>query len=213
MPAKSRWNTLLDEFWDKNEVGGGGTSLPTAILYLHNPDSYAIWIPALEDGIKKIFPTLKLKKRRTAEGYQVYNEAVQSVREQLGLTPQAMDVVLTLASRESGTTAGDEFATLFEEFVGSFVDSQEGQKHLRRYGSLRAEAQESFKRICEMESRGEDITDIVLLRMLPYSDTSTTVPPVPGCMSHLRSPRILDSGLRSEMDEARRLARRFKGNP
>ena len=63
----------------------------------------------MEHGIKKILPGLKLKKRRTAEGYQVYNEAVQSVREQLQLTPQAMDIVLTLASKEADTTASDDF--------------------------------------------------------------------------------------------------------
>jgi hypothetical protein len=176
--AEKLWNaseeqldTLLGELWGKNEVAGGGTSLPTAILYLRNPESYAIWIPTMEHGIKAILPTLKLKKRRTAEGYQVYNEAVQSVREELGLPPQVMDVMLTLASKEADTTASGDFETLFKEFVGGYVDSQEGQDHLNRYGLLRAAAQESFKRISEIESRGEDITDVVLLKMLPYSDT------------------------------------------
>lgn len=176
--AEKLWNAseeqidaLLDEFWNKNEVAGGGTSLPTAILFLRNPEIYSIWIPTMEHGVKAILPTLKLKKRRTAEGYQVYNEAVQSVRNEIGLPPQVMDVVLTLASKETDTTAGDDFKTLFKDFVGGYVDSKEGQEHLRRYGKQREEAKASLKRISEMESRGEDITDIVLLRMLPYSDT------------------------------------------
>jgi len=74
--AEKIWNAndevldgILDEFWQKNEVAGGGTSLPTAILYLRDPDNYTIWIPALEHGLKAVFPALKLKKRRTAIGY------------------------------------------------------------------------------------------------------------------------------------------------
>ncbi len=169
--SEDQLDTILDEFWDKNEVAGGGTSLPTAILYLRNPESYAVWIPAMEHGVKVVLPTLTLKKRRTAEGYKVYNKAVQSVREEIGLPPQGMDVVLTLVSKEADTTASGDFETLFQEFVVGYVDSQEGQDHLNRYGLLRVGAQESFKHICEIESRGEDITDVVLLKMLPYSDT------------------------------------------
>ena len=169
--AAEQLDALLDDFWQENHIAGAGTSLPTAILYLRDPDAYAIWMPALEHGLKMVLPTLKLKKRRTAEGYRLYNEAWQDVREQLGLTPQAMDLVLTLASKETGTTANTEFEALFKEFLSSYVDSEEGQKHLRWYGSLKAEAQKNFQRICEMESRGEDITDVVLLKMLPHSDT------------------------------------------
>jgi len=164
-------DNLLDEFWQKNEVAGGGTSLPTAILYLRDPETYAIWIPALEHGLKAVLPILKLKKRRTADGYRIYNEAFQSLREQLGFTPQVMDIVLTLASKDFGKTAAGDFDELFKDFVGGFVDSEEGQKHLRRYASQRQEAEQNLKKITEMESRGEDTTEIVLLKLLPHSDT------------------------------------------
>lgn len=169
--ADDQLNNLLDDFWTENEVAGGGTSLPTAILYLREPDKYAIWIPAMEHGLKTVLPSLKLGKRRTSEGYRVYNDAAQSLREQLGFNPQVMDIVLTLASRDKSTPSDNDFDALFDEFVGSFVDSQEGQNHLRRYAPQRHEAQQHFKAICEMESRGEDITDIVLLKMLPHADT------------------------------------------
>lgn len=169
--SDDKLNSLLDEFWTENEVAGGGTSLPTAILYLREPDKHVIWIPAMEHGLKTVLPSLKLGKRRTSEGYRTYNDAVQNLRKQLGLSPQTMDVVLTLASKDTGDATSDDFDSLFKEFVGSFVDSQEGQDHLRRYATEREEAQQHFKTICEMESRGEDITDIVLLKMLPHADT------------------------------------------
>jgi DNA polymerase III delta prime subunit len=166
-------DALLDEFWKKNEIAGSGTSLPTAILYLRDPERYTIWIPAMEHGVKAVLPTLTLKKRRTAAGYRIFNDAAVTMRKQLGLTPQSMDVVLTLASKEAGKTQKDEFSTLFNEFVGSFVDSKEGEWHLGQYGPQRQEAQKNYQQICEMESRGESITDAVLLKLLPYADTAS----------------------------------------
>lgn len=169
--SDDKLNNLLDEFWTENKVAGGGTSLPTAILYLREPDKHVIWIPAMEHGLKTVLPSLRLGKRRTSEGYRTYNDAAQNLRKQLGLSPQTMDVVLTLASKDTGNAASDDFDALFKEFVGSFVDSQEGQDHLQRYATEREEAQQHFKTICEMESRREDITDIVLIKMLPHADT------------------------------------------
>lgn len=164
-------SNLLDEFWIENEVAGGGTSLPTAILYLRDPDKNVIWIPAMELGLKTVLPSLKLGKRRTSEGYRTYNDAAQNLRKQLGLSPQAMDIVFTLASKNSGDVTSGDFSELFKEFVGSFVDSQEGQDHLRRYAKEREEAKQNFKTICEMESRGDNITDTVLTKMLPHANT------------------------------------------
>jgi len=171
--AEEDIDTLLDELWQKNEVAGSGTSLPTAILYLRDPDRYAVWIPAMEHGVKAVIPTLQLKKRRTAAGYRVFNEAAEAIRQQLALKPQAMDVVLTLASKEGIASDNNTFETLFKEFVDSFVDSKEGQDHLGVYLPQREEAKKSFQDICEMESTGEPITDAVLLKLLPYTDTES----------------------------------------
>ena len=168
----SQLDDLLDEFWQKNEVAGAGTSLPTAILYLRDPDSYAIWIPGLEQGLKTVLPALKLKKRRTAAGYRIYNKSFQSVRQQLELTTQAMDVILTETSKDTGAKDKDGFETLFNDFIVEYVDSKEGEKHLRSYTALRQEAKASFKSISEMEARGDNITDQVLLKLLPYADTA-----------------------------------------
>ncbi|QEG37701.1 McrB family protein [Bythopirellula goksoeyrii] len=162
---------ILNELWKQDEISGAGTSLPSAILYLRDPERFAVWIPAMEHGLKIVQPQIKFKKRRTAEGYLTYNEGVQGVREQLGLTPQSMDVVLSLAAKEADVVAADDFQSLFKDFVASFVDSKEGQSHLRRYPSQRKEAEQSYKKICEAHSRGEDVTDAVLCELLPYADT------------------------------------------
>ena len=152
--AEKIWNAddkelevVLDEFWKSNEVAGAGTSLPTAILYIRDPKAYAVWIPAMESGLKAVLPSLKLKRRRTAAGYHIYNKAVQAVRSQLDLIPLSMDIVLTLAQEKTSSKIVDEnsFETLFNEFVGSFVDLKEGQAHLLRYTSERQEAEKNFR--------------------------------------------------------------------
>jgi|GEM_PF-592603 len=164
---------VLYAFWQENAVPGSGTSIPTAILYLRDPVKYAIWLPGLEYGLKTVLPSLKLKKRRTAEGYRVYNEAFGHVRDHLSLTPQSMDVVLSLASREADITSADDFSALFKEFVGSYVESKGGEEHLRKYTALRQQARQNYEEACEMTSRGEDVTDTVLLKLLPYTDTQS----------------------------------------
>jgi len=75
-------DSILNNFWDKNEVAGAGTSLPTAILYIRLPEKYVIWVPAMEQGVKAVCST-KLGKRRTAEGYRIFNDTVQIVRGEL----------------------------------------------------------------------------------------------------------------------------------
>ena len=207
--AEEDIDTLLDEFWQKNEVAGSGTSLPTAILYLRDPDRYAVWIPAMEHGVKTVLPTLKLQKRRTAAGYRVFNDATQGIREQLALKPQAMDVVLTLASKEENASDGNTFETLFREFVDSFADSNEGQEHLALYAPQKEEAKKNFQDICEMESSGESITDAVLLKLLPYTDTESNrgkrcMDPC-GTNGHRKRQAVVRVGW---MDQGERLARR-----
>ncbi|MBN2138567.1 MAG: hypothetical protein JW720_12240, partial [Sedimentisphaerales bacterium] len=107
--------------------------------------------------MKTVLPGLKLGKRRTADGYRVYNDVVQDLRRQLGLRPQALDVVLTLASQEPGTTTKGGFEKLFEEFVGSFVDSEEGQEHLRRYAPQRKEALHHFPKYTSVRRMAESV--------------------------------------------------------
>lgn len=162
---------ILDDFWKKNEVNGGGTSLPTAILYLRDPEKYSIWLPSIEQGLQAISNSLKFGKRRTSVGYHIFNNAVQSVRQQLDFKPQSMDIVLVLAGKKEGSGKDDDFEILYQEFLTSFVDSDEGQKHLQSYTAQRKEALQSYTDICRKSEAGENVTDLVLLKFLPHANT------------------------------------------
>ena len=62
-----------------------------------------------------------------------------------------------------------EFIELFREFIDSYPPTPQGEDHLRHYEEEREEGRRNFEAILEAESRGEDVTDEVLMKLLPYA--------------------------------------------
>ncbi|MFW6297600.1 MAG: McrB family protein [Desulfosalsimonas sp.] len=177
----NRVDQVLDEFWQKNEVAGAGTSLPTAILYLRDPEKSAIWVPSLEMGLKAI-SAFTLGKRRTAAGYKQFNQQLQNLRTTLGFPPQIMDILLSLASKEAMPDKYS-FESLFQEFLTTYLDTPEGQEHLKNYQLHRQEGKDNYKELVAKQQKGEDITDFLLLKCLPYNDTQSNL--AKGAWAHL----------------------------
>ncbi len=67
----------------------------------------------------------------------------------------------------------EEFQTMFAECVDDYLDGAVGEWHLGAYAEARAQAQANFQHIMAKAERGEDITDDVLLRLLPYADSAS----------------------------------------
>jgi len=65
-----------------------------------------------------------------------------------------------------------EIERLLEDFRTSYAGSEAGQRHRRLYATARKEARQSFKSIVEAAARGEDVTDAVLLKLLPHNNSS-----------------------------------------
>jgi 5-methylcytosine-specific restriction protein B len=64
-----------------------------------------------------------------------------------------------------------EFVHLFQEFADAFPFTSEGQKHISLYDANRQTGRHSFQEIQAAVARGEDITDLVLLKLLPHAGT------------------------------------------
>jgi 5-methylcytosine-specific restriction protein B len=64
-----------------------------------------------------------------------------------------------------------EFTRLFEAFADAYLVSPEGRQHILAYAEARAQARANVDAITEAEARGEDVTEAVLSRLLPYADT------------------------------------------
>ena len=64
-----------------------------------------------------------------------------------------------------------EFIELFREFVDSYPLTSKGQSHLEHYEEEEKEGKKNFEAILQAEVRGEDVTEKVLMKLLPYEDT------------------------------------------
>lgn len=67
----------------------------------------------------------------------------------------------------------EEFLNLFKEFVQSYLLTANGRSHSSYYEIGRKEASKNFEDIKVAVSRGEDVTDQALLKLMPYSDSGS----------------------------------------
>jgi hypothetical protein len=65
-----------------------------------------------------------------------------------------------------------EFSRLFNEFITAYPTTPDGQRHLEFYEIARQEGRENFAKVVAAADQGENITDLVLLRLLPYQDSA-----------------------------------------
>lgn len=65
----------------------------------------------------------------------------------------------------------DEFLALFREFTSTYFNALKSEGHIAAHEQCRKSGRRYYEDICAAADRGEDITDIVLLRLLPYADT------------------------------------------
>lgn len=65
-----------------------------------------------------------------------------------------------------------EMELLFEECAKDYLPTPEGQEHLAAYEAGRERARTSWAEIVAARDAGEDVTERVLLELLPYSDSA-----------------------------------------
>ncbi len=61
---------------------------------------------------------------------------------------------------------------LLQKFHDTYLPTRGGKEHIEAYGSEREVARANFTAIQQMAAQGHDITDAVLLKLLPYTNTS-----------------------------------------
>ena len=66
----------------------------------------------------------------------------------------------------------DQFTELFLEFIDSYPYSGDGLRHIAAYNQQRQQGCRNFKAIISAADAGEDVTDSILLQLLPYTDSS-----------------------------------------
>lgn len=64
-----------------------------------------------------------------------------------------------------------KFTELFSEFVANYLTSSDGQAHIQLYSKGREEGRANFKEVLAAVQRGENVTDLVLQKLLPHANT------------------------------------------
>jgi MoxR-like ATPase len=83
----------LDRFWEA-DIPGAGRSFPTALLYLREPQRYAVWIPDLDRALHRILGKPFTRNVRKSEDYFKYCEDVRRLRAEHEIPPALHDYVL-----------------------------------------------------------------------------------------------------------------------
>ena len=68
-----------------------------------------------------------------------------------------------------------EVQKLFAEFLSDYPTTEDGQRHLEAYPSGREEAQQNFAAIVAAHKRNEDITNLVLRKLLPHATMTAMI--------------------------------------
>ena len=66
-----------------------------------------------------------------------------------------------------------EMESLFDEFGRTYLATAEGQEHQAAYERNREEARQSYAEIVAARKAGDDVTEPVLLKLLPYVDSES----------------------------------------
>jgi len=66
-----------------------------------------------------------------------------------------------------------EFVKLFQEFVNSYPYTPDGLRHIAAYKEQRQQGRRNFEAIAAAAESGEDVTESIMLKLLPYQDSPT----------------------------------------
>lgn len=158
----------LSEYW----------TFPTYYLYLCHPENDIFVKPdATHTFCRLIDPEFPWSSKPTRSAYAAIKETARAVIQSFsGLGARDMidahSVIWTCGSvvKERLITQAkcNEFSTFFSEFLAEYAASPAGREYAAKPERVRATAQANYQDIVRRRQAGEDVTDLVLLRLLPY---------------------------------------------
>jgi len=86
-----------------------------------------------------------------------------------------MRMEVGMATTSAVLPTSTELAALMEELRVTYLPSKAGKKHLGQYGEAAKSARENFEAALRLEAEGQDLTDFVLLKLLPHTGSEGNV--------------------------------------
>jgi 5-methylcytosine-specific restriction enzyme B len=160
-------------------------TFPTYFLFLVHPDTDLLIKPDATQRFLNLAGTgLKLGSRPTGEVYTQVLEVADRLKEALSpygprdvVDLQSFFWVVASLGKNPWVEALDgsleaQLRRLLEEFKDSYAESDVGRKHLRMYPEIRSTAASGLAQVRAARDAGQDVTDLVLLKFLPHTDTT-----------------------------------------
>jgi len=159
-------------------------TFPTYFLFLTHPDTEMFvkprttkWFLQFVGGPKTFasvptpptYATIKSLAQQLRDGLQEYGP--RDMVDIQGLIWACARVTRGSSSDLVSKEKKVEFIRLFEEFSRDYSSKPVGKEHIRRYSKGRDEAKRNYDSVLVAEELGEDVTDLVLLKLLPYAET------------------------------------------
>lgn len=104
---------------------------------------------------------------REARGKSKRNRFVEIEKDVFQLKPRG----LSNGGEALDSIRRSEFDQLFDEFLESYASGEAGRNHLKMYDNGRKQAFTNFSAIQSARKKGEDVTDQVLIKLMPHQNT------------------------------------------
>ena len=182
-PAESRLEGYLEYLEDAGlPLSCVKWTFPTYFLFFCHPETEFFVKPtATEEFLSLLEASEIYATKPSGESYSAIREKMNELKNALQeFNPQDMIdiqslvwVIVTYGKEKPVLTKRkkDEFAKLYAEFVESYLRQEVGKDHARRHLRSREEGRRNFEEAVQKKDAGEDVTDFVLLKLLPHSDT------------------------------------------
>ena len=158
-------------------------TLPTYFLFLSHPDKETFVKPSVIKRLCGLIGSENLSAQKpSADAYRRIRALVQVLKAWLEpygardmIDAQSFMYIVAGPEKEGADSVDgkkkEEFSRLFEEFLSSYPATADGQRHKALYVSSRSEASTGLASIKADQAAGRDVTDKILLRLLPHADT------------------------------------------
>lgn len=110
-PVDAALTRLGELYTDRSLLPGAGSSLPSMLLYLRDPEQFAVCINATMNGLAAAYGGRY--KASDRQSYGAFYAAVRDWRGRYGIAPQEADAVLTALWRASSPPGGDQEPAVF----------------------------------------------------------------------------------------------------
>jgi len=153
-------------------------TFPTFFLFLTQPETEMFIKPSVIEWLLKYFDAdFSLSSNPDGAVYEkivtLYGEMGNALAKEGFAFSNMVDLQSFVYVAKETAPEANKFLPLFERFKKEYPETAGGKKHISLYINGRKAAKENFELVKQASNNGDDITDLVLDKLLPYTDSES----------------------------------------